>query len=60
MPVVEVIFGGSSRVISGSSTAYLGIRCRSIRAYLWWVSLSVMTAAMVVSEPVPAVVGTAI
>ena len=28
-------------------------------AYLWCVSASVMTAAMVVSEPVPAVVGTA-
>ena len=29
-------------------------------AYLWWVAGSVISAAMVVSDPVPAVVGTAI
>ena len=59
MPVAAVIFGGRPRVISGSSTAYFGTSVRSMTAYLWWVSSSVMTAAIVVSEPVPAVVGTA-
>ena len=36
------------------------MRCRSMMAYLWFVSLSVMTAATVVSLPVPEVVGMAI
>ena len=35
------------------------MRCRSIIAYLWLVSQSVITAATVVSLPVPAVVGIA-
>ena len=58
MPVSAVVWGGRDTVSSGSSTAQRGIRHRSLTAYLWW-SAPVTTAAMVVSEPVPAVVGTA-
>ncbi len=47
-------------VTLGSSTAYLGISGKSLIAYLCRVSASVMTAASVVSLPVPAVVGIAI
>ena len=35
------------------------MREKSLMGYLWWRSGSVMTAARVVSLPVPAVVGTA-
>ena len=58
-PVEAVINGGSERVTSGSSTAYLGISGKSLIGYLTRVFASVMTAARVVSLPVPAVVGTA-
>jgi len=60
MPVAAVIAGGSPTHNWGSSTANFGIRHRSIMAYLWLVSVSVIRAAIVVSLPVPAVVGTAI
>ena len=35
IPVAAVMWGGSPTVSSGSSTAYLGIRDKSIMAYLW-------------------------
>ena len=60
MPVVAVIKGGRLKVTLGSRTAYLGISGKSLMAYLYLVWASVMTAASVVSLPVPAVVGTAI
>src|SRR5699024_9106945 len=60
MPVVAVIKGGRLNVTLGSRTAYLGIREKSLMGYLCRVWASVMTAASVVSLPVPAVVGTAI
>ena len=60
MPVVAVINGGRLKVTFGSRTAYLGIRGKSLIAYLYLVSASVITAARVVSLPVPAVVGMAI
>ena len=50
---------GSDLVTSGSSTAYFGMSTKSFIGYLCLVLLSVMTAASVVSLPVPAVVGTA-
>ena len=43
----------------GSSTAYRGISGKSLMGYLCLVPLSTITAASVVSLPVPAVVGTA-
>src|SRR6056297_881290 len=46
-------------ISSGSRTAILGMSLKSLMANFLWVSASVMNAAMVVSEPVPAVVGTA-
>ena len=59
MPVVAVTKGGRPVVSSGSRMAYLGMMAGSLMEALWWVAESVMTAATVVSEPVPAVVGTA-
>ena len=59
MPVVAVVRGGRPTVSSGSRMAYSGMSLRSMSAYLWCVSLSVMTAAIVVSLPVPDVVGMA-
>ena len=59
MPVVAVVYGGRPTVSSGSRTAYLGIRKGSLMAALRWVAESVMTAATVVSEPAPEVVGMA-
>ena len=44
-------------VTFGSRTAYLGISGKSLIAYLWRVVASTITAARVVSLPVPAVVG---
>src|SRR5699024_5168969 len=58
--VVAVINGGRLNVTFGSRTAYRGISGKSLIAYLWRVWASVITAASVVSLPVPAVVGTAI
>ena len=58
-PVVEVIFGGRPTVSSGSSTAIFGRRQGSLIAYFSCVCVLETTAASVVSEPVPAVVGTA-
>ena len=55
-----MIKGGRLKVTFGSSIAYLGIKGKSLIAYLCLVSASVITAASVVSLPVPAVVGTAI
>ena len=46
-------------VSSGSRTAYFGSIDGSLMLALWCVAASVMTAATVVSEPVPEVVGTA-
>ena len=46
-------------VTFGSRTAYLGISGKSLIAYLWRVVASTITAARVVSLPVPAVVGIA-
>lgn len=59
IPVVAVTAGGSPLVTSGSRTAYLGMSTKSLMGYLCRVRLSVMTAANVVSLPVPAVVGMA-
>ena len=59
MPVVDVTLGGRPTVSSGSKTANLGIRLVSFMEALWRVAWSVITAATVVSDPVPAVVGTA-
>ena len=59
MPVVAVVRGGRPTVSPGSRMAYSGMSLRSMSAYLWCVSLSVMTAAIVVSLPVPDVVGMA-
>ncbi len=59
MPVVAVVKGGRATVNSGSSTAYRGIRTGSLMAAFRWVAESVITAATVVSEPAPAVVGMA-
>ena len=52
--------GGRLTVTLGSNTAYLGISGKSFIAYLCLVFASVITAAKVVSLPVPAVVGIAI
>lgn len=60
IPVVAVMNGGRLNVTLGSSTAYRGISGKSLMAYLCRVSASTITAASVVSLPVPAVVGTAI
>ena len=51
--------GGKPIVKAGSNTAYLGLKHGSEIAFFSCVSGSVTTAATVVSEPVPAVVGTA-
>ena len=59
MPVVEVMCGGSPAVKAGSRTAYFGLKHGSAIAFFSCVSGSVTTAAKVISEPVPAVVGTA-
>ena len=59
IPVVEVIFFGSPVVKVGSSNAYSGISAWSLIAYFSCVCELVMTAAKVVSLPVPAVVGIA-
>ena len=61
IPVSAVIEDGRLIVRRGSRTAVSGIRQRSLTAYLYgFPSIqSVMTAAAVASEPVPAVVGTA-
>ena len=59
IPVEAVMAGGRLKVTLGSSTAYLGISGKSLMAYLYRVSASVITAARVVSLPVPAVVGMA-
>ena len=60
MPVEAVMDGGRLNVTFGSSTAYLGINGKSLIAYLYLVSASVITAERVVSLPVPAVVGIAV
>ena len=59
MPVVAVVCGGSPTVILGSRIAYLGMSDTSLIAYFSCVSLSLTTAARVVSLPDPAVVGIA-
>ena len=58
-PVEAVSEGGRVRVVSGSRTAYRGMSGNELIGYLCLVLLSTMTAASVVSLPVPAVVGTA-
>ncbi len=59
IPVVDVILGGSPFVMTGSRSAYFGPRQKSIMVNLSLVFSSTMTAAMVVSDPVPDVVGQA-
>ena len=59
IPVVAVRDGGRLTVTFGSNTAYAGINGKSFMVYLCLVAASVITAARVVSLPVPAVVGIA-
>ena len=59
MPVPAVTFGGSPTVSSGSEMTMRGIMRGWKMTFLVWVATLVMTPARPVSEPVPAVVGTA-
>ena len=59
MPVAAVSSGGRPSVISGSSTATLGIRCQAWKPSLR-PSCTMTMAPRATSLPVPAVVGTAI
>ena len=59
MPVAAVIAGGTPVIRLPSSAAMRGTRRKSMMANLRSFSGSETTAAMVTSEPVPAVVGTA-
>src|SRR5688572_7185643 len=58
MPVAAVIAGGRPFISSGSSAAICGTSFRSMIANLRVLAGSEITAAIVTSEPVPAVVGT--
>ena len=60
MPVAAVSFGGRPTVSSGSAITIAGIILGWKITFLVCVFSSVMTDARPVSEPVPAVVGTAI
>ena len=59
MPVAAVMCAGSLNRIAGSSTATSGMNWLSAMRNFLFSSGKVMMAATVVSEPVPAVVGTA-
>lgn len=60
MPVSAVTTGGTLTVSTGSSTAASGSSPSSTRGYLTSLTLSVMTAKRLTSEPVPLVVGMAV
>ena len=60
MPECAVTTGGAPTVSSGSQIAWRGIRCGLATPIFMSVAGSVMTATGVASEPVPAVVGSAI
>ena len=59
MPVAAVIRGGKPRVNAGSAMTICGRICGWKMIFLMWFCSSVMTEARPTSEPVPAVVGTA-
>ena len=59
MPVAAVMRGGSVRVMRGSSTAASGSRLPEMNSIFSARASSRTTATAVASEPVPAVVGTA-
>ena len=59
MPVAPVTWAGMVKVSSGSSTATLGMSPGPWMSIFTLRSTSVMTVKRVISEPVPAVVGTA-
>jgi hypothetical protein len=59
MPVIAVMNGGSVAVMSGSSSAKSAVAFGlMITSFLFW-SGSAMTLLIVISAPVPAVVGIA-
>ena len=60
IPVAAVALGGRLSMSLGSKIAASGIIRSLTRASFRWLALSVMTAYSVTSEPVPAVVGSAI
>jgi hypothetical protein len=60
IPEWAVTTGGAPRVKSGSQMAWRGIRCELATPIFIAVAASVITATGVASEPVPAVVGSAI
>ena len=60
MPECAVTTGGAPSVSNGSQIACRGIRCELATPIFIAVVASVMTATGVASEPVPAVVGSAI
>ena len=60
MPECAVTTGGAPSVSSGSQIAWRGIRCGLATPIFISVAGSVMTETGVASEPVPAVVGSAI
>ena len=60
MPECAVTAGGAPTVSSGSQIAWRGIRCGLATPIFISVAGSVMTETGVASEPVPAVVGSAI
>ena len=59
MPVAEVMCGGRPTINAPSSAAAVGMSFKSMAGNLRCCTGSEITAAMVTSEPVPAVVGTA-
>ena len=59
MPVAAVIAGGRPTVSSGSLITTPGIICGWKMIFFWWVASLTTTPARPTSEPVPAVVGTA-
>ncbi len=59
MPVAAVIFGGRPTVSAGSEMTIEGCTFGWKISFFWWVSSLVMTETRPTSEPVPAVVGTA-
>ena len=59
MPDCAVTRAGSVRVRSASRNTRFGRSGKSITVYFAWVFGSLTTATIVVSEPVPAVVGIA-
>jgi len=60
MPECAVTMGGAPTVSSGSQIAWRGIMCGLATPIFISVAGSVITATGVASEPVPAVVGSAI